>query len=59
MNKSKYHPKNKLAINISPFFFVCHWPSIYTRGHGGRMGWRSAEGEVADDAKMVGRGNTR
>jgi hypothetical protein len=59
VNKLKHHPKNKLAINISPYFFILRQPSIHTRGPGGRIGWRLAMGKVADDSMVDGRGNTR
>jgi hypothetical protein len=59
VNKSKHQPKNKLAMNISPYFFVLRQPSMYTLGRGGRIGWRLAVGKVAVDAMMEGRGNTR
>jgi hypothetical protein len=59
VNKSKHHPKNKLAINISRYFFVLRQPSMYTAGRGGQIRWRLAVGKVADDAMMEGRGNTR
>jgi hypothetical protein len=57
--KLKHHPTNKLAINISPYFFILRQPLIYTRGPGGPIGWRLAMGKVADDAMVEGRGNTR
>jgi hypothetical protein len=59
VNKLKHHPQNKLAINISPYFFILRQPSIYTRGPGGPIGWRLAVGKVADDAMVERRGNKR
>jgi hypothetical protein len=47
------------AIDISPYFFIRHQPSICTRGYGGRIRWRLTVGKVAVDAMMEGRGNTR
>jgi hypothetical protein len=59
VSSSKHQLKIKLAIKISPSFFVRHEPSMYTRGRGGRIVWRLAVGKVAVDAMMEGRGNTR
>ena len=55
VNKLKHHPKNKLAINISPYFFILRQPSIHTRGPRGPIGWRLAAGQEPDDAIMEGR----